>query len=31
MDNAKTNEFTEKEFKKVGKVFEIIWKERLNK
>ncbi len=30
-NNAKTDEFSYEEFKKVGKVFEQIWKERLEK
>lgn len=29
-NNAKTDEFTEKEFKEIGKVIEKIWKKRLN-
>ncbi len=30
-NNAKTDEFSEEEFKKIGKVMEEIWNERLNK
>jgi len=30
-NNAKTDEFTSEEFKKIGAVLELIWKERLRK